>query len=186
MIDHFVKVKTLIAKNDIDPQRLFNIDENGISPEKTLVRRKRKYFGQGRIRCEQRQAEFQNVSLITVLPTISAYGTAICPLLVFKGQSLPFLEYECKGVNMVQSFASFLPTNSIVTTRKQYAGVDSFNFLTWAEYLVENTAALRQEGRKVLSVFDRYTARDRLNTLIYLDQNGLIAYGLPSHTSGAT
>lgn len=109
IIDHLIRLNEIIVSNNIEQSRIFNIDETGLSPEKTLIGKKRKFFGESRVRLEYRQPDFQNVNHITILPVVSASGEWYCPLFVIKGQSLPSLEYETMEGPKVQSLASCLP-----------------------------------------------------------------------------
>lgn len=66
------------------------------------------------------------------------------------------------------------------------SGVDSINFLAWAKLFVQHMQDLRVDGHKILLVYVAYRAHTTLRFLKLFQENGIIAYALPAHTSGKT
>ena len=63
-------------------------------------------------------------------------------------------------------------------------GVDSDNFLSWAKVFVDYVRDLTVDGGKVLLTYDGDRAHLSPQVLTLFRENNVIAYALPSHTSG--
>lgn len=99
---------------------------------------------------------------------------------------MPYREIIVDGKKVVQTLTDFLPTGATIAMRKEGGGVDSSNFLEWASKFVEHVRPLTCGGRKVLLTYDGYRAHMSLPVLTKFLDGGVIAYALPSHTSGKT
>jgi len=130
--------------------------------------------------------EFANVSRITMLPVIFASGEKGRPMLVLKGKRYPFRILGQGDSLRMQSVASCLPSDCLITMRDEVADVDKHNFLHWARYFVEDVRPLTEHGRKVLLIYDGYRSHMSPSVLRVLRDVGIIAYCLPAHTSGVT
>ena len=105
-------------------------------------------------------------------------------LVVFKGEKLPYRVAVRDGKEVVETPAKYLPRRSIVATRKERGGVDSDHFYRWAEVFVDYMRDLTKDGGKVLLTYDGYRAHISVRVLRLFRDNGVIAYALPSHSSG--
>lgn len=99
---------------------------------------------------------------------------------------MPYREVLRSGEAHVQTYADLLPRNSVIAFREERGGVDSSNFLSWARLFVESVRDLTAGGRKVLLIFDAYRSHMSLDVLQLFNDNGVVVYALPAHTSGKT
>ena len=184
---HFAKIERLVDKYKIDKQRMWNLDETGTTPGKdskgaTRQRRYMRRTGAG----EMRVPEFVRTSRATVMPVVSADGEQGPPLFVFKGKRLPYREVLVEGRVEVQTFSTFLPRDACVAMREDAGGVDSVNFYNWANMFIHAVKRYTTDGRHVLLVYDGYGAHMALRVIELFKHNRIVAYALPSHTSGKT
>ena len=68
--------------------------------------------------------------------------------------------------------------------REEFAGVDSKCFYEWAKHFSAHIIDLTGDGRKVLLTLDSYRSHMSLKVIKYLDENVVIVYALPMHSSG--
>lgn len=65
---------------------------------------------------------------VTFMPVVSADGETGPPLLVFKGNSVPYRQVLRDGKVHVEKYASHLPHGSVDAVLEQGGDVDSANF----------------------------------------------------------
>lgn len=184
---HLAAVEFLIKKHGIDASRLANLDEAGATAEKEALglASSKTFFPRGQSH-QARILVFKNESRVTIMPDIFASGEMGRPMFVFKGTKLPHRVVERDSALYRESVVDCLPRRSIVTTREDLAGVDKSNFIRWAELFVEDVADLTKQGRKVLLLYDGYRSHMSLRAVQILRKGNVVAYCLPSHTSGKT
>lgn len=181
----FAALEKVISDNNIDEQRICNLDECGISAETDKVgRSQKKVYTLRSSRPQQKLPEFRNLDRITMMPDIFASAEYGKPLFVIKGNRIPYQTVKtCNGNEMVESLADCLPRGSIITTRNETASVDKNNVLRWRQF-VEDIRDLTANNRKVLLIYDAYRSQMHFQALKVLDEGGVIAFSLPAHTSG--
>lgn len=182
----FAAIEKVVLENNIDDQRICNLDECGISAETDKVGRSRKkVYTLRSSRPQQKLPEFRNVDRITMMPVIFASGDYGKPLFVIKGNRIPYQTVKSSNGNeVVETLSDCLPRGSIITTRTETASVDKNNFLRWARQFVEDIRDLTANNRKVLLIYDAYRSHMHFQALKVLDEGGVIAFALPAHTSG--
>lgn len=188
---NFAALKKIISDNNIDSSRICNIDETGSTTEREAGGRlsKKRVLRSGKAnRSVVRVPTFKNVDRITMLPTIFANGELGEPLFVIKGKNIPYRETVVSGPDNHRYDLEFvhdcLPSNSFVTKREGVAGVDATIFTSWAEHFVKFVENKTMNGKKVLLIYDGYKSHIGIKALDILHNGGVIAYCLPSHTSG--
>ena len=184
---HLARIGDLCKKNNIDPSRIHNLDETGISPVDVKRQRRTKYFTKAgeppQIVLPRLKAE---ISHITMMPTIAADGSSLKPYFILKGQGVHWKEVIRGGEKITESILNFLPAGCLVTTRENVAGVDKENFRRWVPFYLQQIQPLLQDDRRVLLIYDGYKSHLDIRALETLKEAGVIAYALPAHTSGST
>jgi len=187
LTSHFAQLEELISQYELDRYRVWNLDETGTTPgrdsngatkERKFVRRQKG--------SDFKTASFKNTHRVTVMPCVNAGGEIGPTLYVFKGQKMPYREVVVGGKLVVETFATHLPRNSVVTMREKVAGVDSNSFFQWAEMFCKFVEPQTAGGRKVLLTYDGYRSHLSLRVLEMFQKNNIIVYSLPAHTSGKT
>lgn len=183
---HFVQIEALMKEHNIDAKRLANLDESGCSPERgTGTNRMSTYITRHTLP-QQRAPKFKNVKRVTIMPVIFANGDTANPLFVVEGCSLMYRIIDVSNRDVCESLADCIPRGAYITTREEVAGIDKKIFREWATRFVKEVADLTQNGRKVLLLYDGYRSHMGIEVLETLEKGGVIAYALPSHTSGST
>jgi len=121
-----------------------------------------------------------------MMPVIFASGARGRPLFVLRGKRHPYRVVQNGSDSSTETVFKCLPRGSMVAMREEVAGVDSYNFLRWADQFVEDVRPLTARGRKVLLIYDRYRSHMSLPVLRALRSGNVIAYCLPAHTCGVT
>ena len=184
---HFAVLDKLIRDHNLDASNIYNLDEVGATPGKDVAgRSSRKQYTSRKSRVDARAPRFANIPRVTMMPLIAADGSAHIPLLVFKGSRIPFREFVVNGVKKLDSYQERLPRGALVTVRENIGGVDTTNFYSWALQFVHLVKSSHGMNRKVLLIYDGYRSHMSLRVLELFSSNNIIAYALPSHTSGKT
>jgi len=187
LTSHFAQVEALIREHNIDASRLANLDECGVTAGRDASgRTQRKVYMTRATVAQQRTVDFKNVQRVTMMPVIFASGHVGNPLFVIRGTRVRYRVLSKDGKDYIESITDCLPRHSMITTREDLAGVDKHNFLRWAQAFVQEVKDLTTGGRKVLLIYDGYRSHMGLRVLETLDKGNVIAYALPSHTSGTT
>lgn len=187
LTSHLATVEKIVIENNIDPERMWNLDESGATPGRDANGKdKRKVYMTRAGAKDAKIGSFLNSNRVTIMPVISAAGRMTSPLFVFRDKRLPYWVKITEGSEVVETFADHLPRQSLVSVREQLGGVDTHNFYNWACNFVRDTKDLTANGRKLLLIYDGYRSHMSLQVLQLLHQNGIIVYALPAHTSGKT
>jgi hypothetical protein len=87
---HFASIEAIIKDNNIDADRIFNLDEVGATPGKDVSGRSReKTFTRAEGRWQERAPEFLGVSTVTMVLAVSASGLWAPNMFIFKGKTFP-------------------------------------------------------------------------------------------------
>lgn len=97
---------------------------------------------------------------------------------------MPYRVVTCSGVPKVETYADLLPHNAVICMREAGGGVDSQNFALWAAHFINSVQHLTINQRKILLILDGYRSHMSLHVLEILNDNNIIVYALPAHTSG--
>ena len=131
---HFSTLERLVVELGLDPERIWNLDECGVTPgrdEQGASARKRIVTRQG-------SRDFRSVNVgyekrVTFMPAICASGETGPCLFVYKGKSFPYRCYVKNGEEHVDSLAHHLPRRAVIKMREEGGGVDSDNFFEMGE-----------------------------------------------------
>ncbi|PXF48906.1 hypothetical protein BWQ96_01248 [Gracilariopsis chorda] len=124
-----------------------------------------------------------------MLAAVHGNGYKYRPLFVFQGTKLCIRRYQHRSDpfhQYLESIADCLSRGTLVTARKEVAAVDSSNFHEWATALMDDTKDLQENERKFLLIYDGYQSHLWIPFLELFREAGIIAYAIPSHTSGTT
>lgn len=187
LTSHFAQLRELVAQNCLDSYRDWNLDETGTTPgrDSTGATKERK-FVRRKEGSDFKTASFKNTHRVTVMPCVSAGGEIGPTLYVFKGQKMPYREVVIAGETVVETLATHLPRNSVVTMREKVAGIDGNSFFKCAKIFCDFVRPQTAGGRKVLLTCDGYRSHLSLQVLELFAENNIIVYSLPAHTSGKT
>ena len=185
LTNHIAIFEKIVRENNIDAQRMFNLDESGITPNRNTGRAKQKVYCTRSSRSVHLEPTFSNVDRVTLVAVVSASGQPASPFIIFQGTKLKYRRVR-KVVGAVQNehVAEYFPRQSNFTTRRDIAGVEEHNFCKWAELFVEEVKDLTCNGRKVLLVYDRYRSHMSFKALDILRRGNVVVYAPPAHTSG--
>jgi hypothetical protein len=127
---HFASIEKIIKDNDVDADRIFNLDEVGAAPGKDVSGRSReKTFTSAEGRGVLRAPEFLGVSRVAMVPAVSASGWRAPNMFIFKAKTLPYRVVSRCGQQVRETLADCLPRGSIMVTQEDVAGVFKHNFL---------------------------------------------------------
>ena len=156
---HVATLEALIQEHGIAASHISNLDETGVSPNRDAkgnMRTKLDLRAGTRSHKHSRMPQFKNVNRVTFMPSISANGECGRPMVMTQGTIEPCRIIERNNRDEMETLADCLLRGTLVTTRKDVAGVDKCNFERWAERFVTDIADKTANGRKVLSVYDVY------------------------------
>lgn len=184
---HFAQLQELERKYNLTAERVWNLDETGVSPgrdsrgkirQPVILRR----HGEN----DAVQAGFSYKDRITFLPSISAAGDIGPCMYIFKGTRLPFRQILVDGEVHTETLTSYLPRHSMVYMREEVASIDGGSFFQFAKRFTDHVSDLTNGGRHVLLTFDACRSHMTLQTLEHFRQHNVIVYALPANTSGKT
>ena len=187
MTAHFAVLEKSIQEQNIDAAHILNLAEAGASPERD-VRNKcttRRFMPPHRCQDEQ-VPNILHKNRINLITVISAAGPRAPPPFVLNSSAIPYRVSLRDGIRVAESPASYLPANPVFAMRTENEGVSSTRFLNWAAIFVRYTASIRTSNRDFLLVYDGYKSHLSLLVLKLFNQNGIVVYSLPAHTSGQT
>ena len=187
LCQHVSTLERIVVDLGLDPERIWNLDECGVTPgrdDKGASARKR-------IVTQQGSRDFRSVNVgynkkVTFMPAISASGETGPCLFLYKSKSFPYRCYVKNGEEHVDSIARNLPRSATIEMREKGGGVDSDNFLKWADCFVNSVSDLTANGRKLLFIYDGYRSHMSLTVLHLFADNNIVVYALSAHTSGKT
>lgn len=179
LAEHFARLAQAYKEYQIcSPEQIFNIDESGFSVRTaTHARSKALFNSKGRSNSTELKWT-ANAQHVTIMPVVSGDGRAWSPLVVLPGARA---EYRKREDGTLETPSCYLPFNAR-TVYRETAGVDSAIFLRWVHSFVEETKGLRQKYRHILLTFDGYGAHCTYEALKLLEENRILAIGLPAHT----
>jgi len=187
LTSHFATLEKVVEQYDIDATRIWNCDETATTPGRDADG---KQYSPAYVTrsgsTDVKLGQFVNNNRVTILPAVSASGEQSPALFVFKGVRVPYRSTRHDGVDVVQTYADFLPNESIISRRAEGGGVDGSNFFKWAVVFIEHAKPLTAGGRNVLLIFDGYRSHMTLRVIELFHMNNVIVCALPPHTSGKT
>lgn len=147
---HFATLRALCEEYKLDAERVWNLDETGVTPGRDA---------KGKIRTFRvvRQGTASNVRVpvffythrVTIMPCVSAGGPQGPSLRVFKGTRLPCRKVQVGNTRVTKSLSSFLPGDALVTMEPGTPGVNGKSFYEWALRFTASIRHLVSGGRKV-------------------------------------
>ena len=184
---HFAVLEKIVSEHSIDPDRIWNCDECGMTPGKDAngASKQKAYVTRSGAH-DAKMGQFANGNRFTMLPAVSATGDTAPPLFIFKRCKMPYRQVLQGGRVFLQTFADHLPSRSLISMREAGGGVDTANVFKWALSFVQHVKPLTNDGRKVLLVMDGYRSHISVQVLEKFHHNNVIVYALPSHTSEKT
>ena len=187
MANHFASLECLFQKYNFDTDRVWNLDETGISPSREARGfAKLQRFGRRGTQMDCITPEFGYTNRVTIMPVVSASGTIGPSLWIFKGSQLPCRDVIVNGNKRIETLNSLLPSEALLKMEAEKPGVNSLSFYEWAHHFTEFTSHLVSTDRKLLLIYDGYRSHMSLRVLEHLCDNNIVAYASPSHTSGRT
>ena len=123
---HFASLEKLIREDDLDSNRIFNLDESGITPDFHMygITSAKRFMPRSGCR-DLCTPEFRNLNRVTLVLIISSSGACALTLFVFKGLRLPHRTIVKDGHIVLGSDANigrsgFIHTSkgSVVTSSK--------------------------------------------------------------------
>ena len=157
-------------KHGIRDEDIFNMDETGLNMGQSV---RQKAVINGKSKAFRKQPGTR--TWVSILETIRSDGTALSPLVIFKGKH-----------HMANWFS---PTSSPTTASWQFATspngwTDDQLAMAWLERVFEPET--RQEGRTRLLVIDGHGSHLTGAFQVFCIQHGIVALCLPPHTSHVT
>ena len=174
---HFATLDNPIREHDLDSNRIFNLDESGITPDRDMygITSAKRFMPRSACR-DLCTPEFRNLNRVTHMPIISASRACAPPLFVFKGLRLPYRTIVKDGHIVTQTPLYNLPKGSTARTREETGGIDTARFLDWGYSFVEYVEPLTKGGRKVLLIYDGYRAHLSLAILELFNKSNIIVH----------
>lgn len=162
--DFYNKLLAVLTNLDIvnKPERVYNCDETGI----TFVVKPTKIVTQTGKKIIYSRTFAEKGVTQTVLGCCSASGTAVPPLIIFK------------GVRMVNDLSNGAPPNSIVRLSKN-GWINTALFLEWLQHFVCQIPP----ARPVLLIMDSHASHVGIEVIDYAKENDIHLLTFPSHTS---
>jgi DDE superfamily endonuclease len=162
--NHFITFKQLIHEHSLTADKIWNMDECGFN----ISARLQKVLAQKNTRQVHKTAAGSSKEHISVCPTISAAGTYILPLLIYK------------GVNVIEGLLSgtSVPSGTVAGfTNTGYMHENIFGMF------IEHFNHSIPPARPVLLMLDGATSHIDLISINYCRNNGILLYVLPSNTT---
>ena len=100
-------MEKIITENDITPNGIWNLDENGATSGRDAngLQNCKVYMTRTGAK-DANTGAFLNTNCVTVMPVISVSGPCASPLLVLKGRRLPYRVVYRKGFKVVETYAN--------------------------------------------------------------------------------
>jgi hypothetical protein len=161
---HFETLQQIINEHSLTAERIWNIDETGFN----LAPRLQKVLAKKGARQVHKTAAGNSNEHVSVCPTISAAGTYIPPLIIYK------------GVNVVEGLLSGLsvpPGTVAAFTNTGYMHEDIFRM--YIEHFNQSIPPVRP----VLLMLDGHSSHIDLISINFCRNNNILLYVLPSNTT---
>lgn len=160
----FEELQKIFRDNSLSPDRIWNMDESGFN----ISGRLNKVIAKMNSRQVHKVAQGNSKEHISVCPTISAAGTFIPPLLIYK------------GVNVLEGLLSgtSVPSGTVAGfTNTGYMHENIFRMF------IEHFARSIPSMRPVLLMLDGHASHIDLLSIKFCQENGILLYVLPSNTT---
>ena len=182
---HYSTLEQLVEKYQLDPFRIWNLDECGVTPGRDRDGASaRKHIVTGHSSKDFRSIIIGYDKRVTIMPVISVAGETGPCLFVYKGKSFPYRCYDENGQEKIDTIAHQLPRWAVVAMLAEGKGVDSNNFCEWTSSFVDYVSDPTTNDRKLLLIYDGYRSHMSLSVLQLFAENNIVVYALPAHTSG--
>ena len=160
--DHFNKLQQIIHENSLTASQIWNMDETGF----VIVPKLEKVIARKGSRQVHKIAHGNSHDHISVAPTISAAGTYIPPLIIYK------------GVRTIPGLLEGAPPGTVMGfTDTGYMREDLFQM-----YLTHFINSI-SPTRPVLLMLDGHKSHVSYTSVDFCRQNGILLYALPPHTT---
>lgn len=161
----FANLREVTAKYCFRPDRIYNMDETGLSTVPNVVPKVVSSSGKkavGKISSSERG------ELTTAVCAISAAGNYLAPALIFKRkrQKPELLNGAPPGTKMFVSDSGY---------------INSDLFLQWLKHFQEQTNASKENP--ILLILDNHSTHQSLDAVLYCRENGIILLSIPPHSS---
>lgn len=156
---HFACLEKLIRENSLDAERIFNLNETSVTPERDLhgVTSSKKLTPHSVCR-DLCTPEFPNLNQGTLMRVISASGAFASPLFIFKGTRLSYRTVLQNGEILTEMPLSKLPPGAMDARREENSGTDTARFMDRGYSFVDHVEPLTKDGKKVLLIYGGYRA----------------------------
>lgn len=163
----FDKLKGIFTENQMTPDRIFNVDETGI----TSVQKPCKVLSKKGLKQVGKVTSAERGKTVTAVCAISATGVYIPPVLIFPRK------------RMVDTLMNGAPTGAkgFVTDS---GWIDKNVFLKWLQHFSEHVRPSKEN--KVCLVLDNHCSHTSLEAIDFCRENGIILMSIPPHTSHRT
>lgn len=121
---------------------------------------------------DAQDAEFINTHRMKMMHATSASGEVGYVLYVFKGAVMPYRTMFQNGNAQVETLASHLPGNILMSMRKEGGGVEDDNFFEWGKASGDHVKLFTAGRRRVLVTYDGYRSHLALRVLTLFRDNG--------------
>lgn len=162
---YFQNLSNVIDKNNFPPERMYNVDETGISivPKETAKR-----LGPKGIKQFGVIASGERGKNVTVICAVSAVGSYIPPLFVFPRKRMtPLLEKNG-------------PAGAVYCcTKNGWSNEDIF--YRWLQHFQNHVRATKENP--ILLILDNHSSHISLEIYEYCKKNSIVMVSLPPHTS---
>lgn len=159
--DHFQKLRDILIENQLmdGPELIYNIDEKGV--RLTINHQQNVLARRGAKRLHLVAPE--HAEKVTIVTCANAIGSAIPPMVLFKGQRLK------------PEWYNNLPTETYMRGK---GSMTTVLFIRWLEHFARDKVAC-----KALLIFDGAASHHDANIVRAAEEHGIILYYLPSNTT---
>lgn len=160
--DFFKKLNEVIERENINPMRIFNADESGLSkvqrPQKVFATTGRKQVGA--------ITSAERGSHVTVVCAMSSNGNYVPPALIFARK------------NLKQELGDNVPPGTLLLAQES-GWMTGPVFLKYLEHFQKHTKANVDD--KILLIVDGHSSHKYLEALLFAKANGIVLLCLPPH-----
>lgn len=160
----FEKLRTTIQKNQFTPEKIWNVDETGV----TTVHKPSKIIGQKGVKQVSKVTSGERGQLVTVCSGVNACGNHIPPFLIF-----PRINWQDRMVLGAPPGSAGACHPSGWMTKE--------NFLKYLEHFKKYSNC--SPDNKHLIILDNHDSHVNLEVINFARNNGLVLLTLPPHTS---
>lgn len=166
--DFFSKLETIMNQHDLyDAQRIFNMDETGLS---TVQKKPRKILAPKGKRQVGAITSGERGATTTAVCCASAAGFFVPPLIIFKRKLAR------------DELRDGAPPGTIFAFNPESAYINKNIFFLWLQHFVETVKPTAE--KKVLLILDGHASHTKnLEAIIYAKSHNVILLSLPAHTT---